>query len=73
METSFLSDQKALLKLCPNLINEMINILNQVWVYAKYRPSKTVGGVVAGVLGDFPLPQALSCPSLPTKMPTKAQ
>ena len=33
-------DQRALLKLCPQLISEMINILNQVWVYAKYRPSE---------------------------------
>ena len=34
------TDQKALLRLCPRLINEMISILNQVWVYAKYRPSE---------------------------------
>jgi translocation protein SEC63 len=32
-------DQKSLLRLCPRLINEMISILNQVWIYAKYRPS----------------------------------
>jgi translocation protein SEC63 len=35
-------DQKTVLKLCPRLINEMMNILNQVWIYARYRPSPQV-------------------------------
>ena len=66
VESSILSDQKALLKLCPNLINEMVNILNQVWIYAKYRPSKTRGRVVAGGLESsfFPRPSAVP-PSQP--------
>ena len=37
----FISDQKTVLKLCPRLINEMITILNQVWIYARYRPSES--------------------------------
>ena len=31
------TDQTALLKLCPRLVVEMVNLLNQVWVFARYR------------------------------------
>ena len=29
-------DQDAIVKYCPFLINEMMNILTQVWLYSKY-------------------------------------
>lgn len=69
-------DQRTVLKLCPRLVNEMISILNQVWIYARYRPSElplpSHSGILISAVCSSSLPlQVRRCPQPPVRMCTR--